>query len=82
VDAGDYIVWRKSAGEQGSGLAADGNGNDEVEDGDHVFWQARFGNMLAESEGGAGEAAVPEPCGAVLILAGLSLVSCCRWKLN
>jgi hypothetical protein len=79
VDAGDYVVWRKSVGEQGSDLPADGNGNGEVEDGDHVFWQERFGSG---SPGGGSGAAVPEPCSALLILAGVALVSSRRWKLN
>jgi hypothetical protein len=79
VDAGDYVVWRKSVGEQGSSLPADGNGNGGVDDGDHLFWQERFGS--GSPAGGIG-AAVPEPCSAMLILTGVALVSFRRWKLN
>jgi len=83
VDAGDYIVWRKLFGQQGSGLPADGNSNGEVDDGDYDFWRQRLGDTLSSGGGGdAGNAAVPEPCCAMLILAGLALASCNRWKLN
>jgi T5SS/PEP-CTERM-associated repeat protein len=80
VDAGDYVVWRKSIGEQGGGLPADGNGNGEVEEGDYLFWQERFGS--GPQGGATSGAAAPEPCSAVLILAGIALVSSRRWKLN
>lgn len=82
VDAADYIVWRKTLGQQGNGLPADGNSNGEVEDGDYNFWWQRLGNTLSGGGNGGGDAAVPEPCGAMLIFAGLALVLCSRWKLN
>jgi T5SS/PEP-CTERM-associated repeat protein len=83
VDAGDYIVWRKLFGQQGSGLPADGNSNGEVDGGDYDFWRQRLGDTLSSGGGSvAGDAAVPEPCCAMLILAGLALASCNRWKLN
>jgi T5SS/PEP-CTERM-associated repeat protein len=83
VDAGDYIIWRKTFGQQGSGLPADGNSNGEVDDGDYDFWRKRLGNTLSTGVGGdAGDAAVPEPGGAIIILAALGLVNCCHWKVN
>jgi hypothetical protein len=82
VDAGDYVLWQKTYGQEGAQLAADGNSNGKVDDGDLLFWQSRFGNTLVGSGSNAGGAATPEPCGAILILAGVTLVSCYRWKLN
>src|SRR5262249_51903940 len=34
VDAPDYVIWRKTRSQVGSGLDADGNGNGVVDDGD------------------------------------------------
>ena len=37
VDGDDYTAWRNSLGQTGSGLAADGNGNQVVDAGDYVI---------------------------------------------
>ena len=61
VDAADYVVWRKAAGQQVTpGTGADGNNDGWVDDGDFSVWKSNFGNMLA---GGAAadDSAVPEP---------------------
>ena len=34
VDSGDYISWRRSVGQTGAGLAADGNGDGQVDGAD------------------------------------------------
>ncbi len=39
VDAGDYVVWRKSVGQSGSALAADSNGDGVVDSNDYNFWR-------------------------------------------
>jgi T5SS/PEP-CTERM-associated repeat protein len=85
VDAADYVVWRKTLGQTGAGLAADGDGNNLVDSGDYAVWRARFGASLGVGSGSAGyplgasaeplSAAVPEP--ATLVLLTLAVVGWC-----
>jgi PEP-CTERM motif len=69
VDAGDYVVWRKtlngSASPQGSG--ADGNSSGTIDAGDYTYWRARFGNAAPGSGASVG-GAVPEPATLVLMM--------------
>jgi hypothetical protein len=63
VNAADYIVWRRSRGQQvAHGTGADGNANGTVDDSDYDIWRFHFGTTLPT---GAGNtilaAAVPEP---------------------
>ena len=62
VDAGDYVVWRKtldgSASPLGSG--ADGDSNGIIGPGDYTYWRARFGNA-APGSGSLAGGPVPEP---------------------
>jgi Glucose / Sorbosone dehydrogenase len=75
VDAADYIVWRRSMGQNLAPYSgADGSGNGTVDEADFEFWRERFGDSL----GGAGataEATVPEPASALL----LSLAALRMW---
>jgi hypothetical protein len=74
VDTGDYIVWRKSAGESAfSGLAADSNLDGTVDAIDYAFWAARFGQLAGS--GSIGPPAVPEP--ATIALVGLAASAAC-----
>lgn len=57
VDAGDYLVWRRTIGSS-TNLAADGNGDHIVDDKDYAVWRAHFGNTRP---GVAEQTAVPEP---------------------
>jgi T5SS/PEP-CTERM-associated repeat protein len=66
VDAGDYVVWRKTNGQQGHGLLADGTGNGAVDADDLAVWRANFG---ATSTGLGAAVAVPEPASTALLLA-------------
>jgi hypothetical protein len=58
VDAGDYVLWRKTLGSTTS-LEADGSGpaigvpNGVVDGADYTYWRSNFGNANAGS--GAGE---------------------------
>jgi hypothetical protein len=63
VNAADYIVWRKTRGQQIShGTGADGNANGIVDDSDYDIWRSRFGTTLSTGPGAAIlAAAVPEP---------------------
>lgn len=71
VDAADYVVWRKTLGQTGAGLAADGTGQAGGPDGvvdqlDYDFWRSHFGQTTG---GGASvHAAVPEPTALVLMI--------------
>ena len=64
MDASDYLVWRKSLGQSGATLAADGNGNYLVDSGDLNTWRAHFGQTVSAVGAGSGIGAtnsVPEP---------------------
>jgi hypothetical protein len=64
VDAGDYVVWRKSLGQSvTAGTSADGNFDGQITIADYDVWKSHFGQT-----GGSGvgvglqaSAAVPEP---------------------
>jgi hypothetical protein len=62
VDAGDYVVWRKTlfgiASPNGSG--ADGDSSGTIGPGDYTYWRARFGNPAPGSGSSIG-GIVPEP---------------------
>jgi hypothetical protein len=79
IDAADYVVWRKSVGQTGAGLAADVAGtlfdspNNIVDEHDYGFWRARFGEQSVTAASGSAQpipSAVPEPTALVLALAG------------
>ena len=42
VDAADYVVWRKTFGQTGPNLAADGNHNNEIDTNDFALWRTPF----------------------------------------
>jgi arabinogalactan endo-1,4-beta-galactosidase len=67
VDAADYLVWRKSIGQTGPGLAADGNDDQRVDHSDYAIWRARFG-QTAGANSALDCLAVPEPGTAALLL--------------
>ena len=65
VNSADYVLWRNTIGQTGSGLAADGNGNYQINIGDLATWRAHFDQALlgagAELEFNSSiSAAVPE----------------------
>lgn len=59
VDAADYVLWRKTLGQTGAGLAADGSGptvgtpNGVVDQADYAFWRSNFG-AVGVPNGGLG----------------------------
>ena len=67
VDAADYVIWRKSNGQTGWGLAADSDLNGRIDGADLDFWISRFG--LASGSGSA--ATIPEATTIMLVLVGL-----------
>jgi hypothetical protein len=68
VDAVDYVVWRESLNQTGSGLLADGNGNGRIDAGDYTIWRTRFGGSLSGGEASLGDGSVPEPTAAAYLL--------------
>jgi hypothetical protein len=66
VDAADYIVWRRTLGRTGAGLAADGDWSGIVDAGDYRVWRANIGHVT--TAGGLGGSAVPEPSNVALLL--------------
>jgi hypothetical protein len=66
VDASDYVVWRRTTGQIGTGLAADGTGVGGVPDGvvdqlDYDFWRSNFGRTTVGGGAAAQIMTVPEP---------------------
>jgi hypothetical protein len=81
VDAADYVVWRKTVGEIGIGLNADGSGNGTVGPEDYQVWSAGF----ADTDLTTASMAVlhmPEPAASVLMIVGLMLVYTRRLELK
>jgi hypothetical protein len=75
VDAADYILWRKSSGQTGTGLAADGNHDSVVDVDDYSLWRAHVGNSIATGAGFAMRASalenIPEPSLGLLLLVAI-----------
>jgi len=73
VDAGDYVVWRKTRGQTVSPAfsQADDNGDSQVTDADYNAWRSVFtGNSGSGSSDLFGPTGVPEPSTAILGLLG------------
>jgi Dockerin type I domain len=93
VDAGDYIVWRKTLGNAGptanpptsfadmsaNGDVTAGEFSQVIDQADFTFWRARYGNAVSGSGLGNG-GTVPEPAGAVIVLFGLLCAACQRGR--
>jgi arabinan endo-1,5-alpha-L-arabinosidase len=71
IDAVDYVVWRDTLGQSGTGLLADGNGDGIVDGADYNVWRANFGRTAGL--GTNANAAIPEPAAVVLLFIGLLL---------
>lgn len=84
VDGADYVTWRAALGQTGSGLAADGNADEIVNELDYGIWRSHFGGGVGASVGGA--AVVPEPailpmCLAICLGFGVQFGSR-RWRIT
>jgi hypothetical protein len=55
VDAGDYVLWRKTTGGSVTQAyaGADGDGNTVINEGDYAVWRSYFGSTSGTGEGGA-----------------------------
>jgi hypothetical protein len=74
VDAADYVLWRKSVGQSGSSLPADGDNDHAITQNDFAIWRAHFGQSLGGGSGSGSSVggAVPEP--STLLLAAFILI--------
>ncbi len=77
VDMADYVVWRKSAGQTGWGLAADSDLNGRIDAADFDFWRAHFGQTAGSGAGAVANAAIPEPASILMLIVG-TLAMCFR----
>jgi hypothetical protein len=73
VDAADYTIWRATLGQTGTGLAADGDGDNAVTQADYDVWKSNFGHAASGSGAGAA-AAIPEPSSIVLVLLAVAIL--------
>ncbi|MEX0611574.1 MAG: glycerophosphodiester phosphodiesterase family protein, partial [Pirellulales bacterium] len=79
ADTADYVVWRNTLHQTGDDLAADGNGNKEIDVGDYDLWRAHFGQMVPDGGSGStgasrSQPAVPEPAVSMYLMEMLALL--------
>jgi hypothetical protein len=75
VDAADYVVWRRAAGQNVPFYTvADGNGDGMVTSADYDVWRRNFGKAIPGA-GSAAQSSVPEASSLLLML----LASCGTW---
>jgi hypothetical protein len=69
VDAADYVLWRKTYGDTGAGLPADGFPDGFIDEYDYDVWRENFGNSSGSGAGsGLALVAVPEPAAFQLLV--------------
>jgi hypothetical protein len=74
VDSKDYILWRKTNGQSGSDLQADGNADGVVDATDYMIWRNHFGQIASGGAGAARDGAqVPEPATVALVIVAAAL---------
>jgi mannan endo-1,4-beta-mannosidase len=78
VDAGDYIIWRKSQGQTGWGLAADGDLNGRIDAADYAIWRLHFGRAASSGAGNVLNASAPEPASIALLLVATTVLFATR----
>ncbi len=77
VNSADFVLWRNTMGQTGSGLAADGNGDFQISMGDLATWRAHFGQAVTGAAAGielGSATTVPEPTAFVLLAVGVIMV--------
>jgi hypothetical protein len=80
IDGAEYIVWRNTLNQTGSGLPADGNNNGVIDTGDYTTWRTHF---AATGVGSGSEATlVPKLQSVGCLLAVFSMLVANRWQSN
>jgi len=76
VGAADYVVWRKTNGQSGVNLPADGNLSNQVNAADYTVWQKNFGRAAFNQTGSGSFAfpSVPEPATGLLLVSGILIL--------
>jgi beta-glucanase (GH16 family) len=82
IDTADYIAWRKSVGQNGIGLSADGSGNGSVGPEDFDVWRQNFASSTQLATATTAALSVPESSAAVPMAVGLMLVYAQRFRMQ
>jgi hypothetical protein len=71
VDAADYTLWRNTLGQIGPVLAADGDGDNQIDLDDFFTWRNHYGETVLAASGATlfSSSSVPEPAAAQVFLA-------------
>jgi hypothetical protein len=78
VDAADYVLWRKTDGDSGFFLPADGSLDNEIDEADYDVWRTQYNESAGSGFATSGQPIVPEPTGILLVLATVMCVR--RWR--
>jgi beta-glucanase (GH16 family) len=79
VDAADYTSWRKTAGQSGIGLPADGSGNGSIGQEDFAVWRQYFESPDAQAAAIVA-LSVAEPVSGVPIAVSLLIIYAQRYR--
>jgi len=79
VDAADFVVWRRSMGQTGFGMLADGNLDARIDEGDYDVWRANLGQTAGG--GSISLQNVPEPSALLLALLAFAATLSSRWRM-
>ncbi len=76
IDAADHVIWRKTFGQTGHGLAADGDQSRVIDAGDLTVWRDNFGGFFIGSSSSmlndpVTSSAVPEPTSVALLIVAM-----------
>jgi hypothetical protein len=70
VDAAGYTVWRHAFGQLGPSLAADSDGDHDVDADDYGIWKQHLGAVILDDGAGVAATTVPEPGSGMLAVVG------------
>lgn len=83
VDAADFIVWRKTLGDMGFFLPADGHADHQINNLDYDLWAEKFGQTAAELSAGTGlPASVVSEGSAFMPLVIFQVMHTIVWRLS
>jgi beta-glucanase (GH16 family) len=68
LDSSDYVVWRRTLGQTGTNLPADGSGNGSVGREDYNVWRQNFGSSSLLAAATVSALSAPEPTAGVALI--------------